>query len=570
MPSLVPVSGAPISSLGDASSIDHPFPPVRGQVIAMVAYPYDPSIEVDIPGPPFPIGALPEEDDYLSYPLPGGTATVVAATEGFTSRPGDSPAHKWFAPLMANAFSFRVNLFNGIEPGASTRNGGPGGGEIEFADPAGRLDDAVSLGWAGRTVEIWRGPREAPFASYSRVAKLTSDGWTGLTALGKSLRLRDNQARLYSTPLVAATYAGTGGIDGDAGVKGRLKPQSYGYVFQVDPPLIDSANLIYQWHDRAVSAVITVKIGGVAWTNMGDHATYAALVAATLTNGQFATCNALGIFRLGGTPSHPVRVEGQGDVYDGVYASTRAAIVRRIATTRGALPIIADEIDDASFTALDAAQPAECGWHWNATLTVGDALDQIMQGVAGWWDIGLDARLSVKQLSEPSSTPDLVIDFDKAHPAGEPSREEDAPPRARTRVVWRQNYAPQDASQLTGSAQESAADQQLYGEPFRFGEREDSGVRVLWPTAREPIVIANYRNEVDADTESQRQQSLFGVKRERWNVPVSIDPFAAVRGITVEIRNWNRYGFGTSRRFRCVGVSTSGVDGITAVLSLWG
>lgn len=544
-----------------------PFAPKAGMVLAMLAWPFDPNVMQDVPGPPFPIGVLPNED-LFSFTVPGGTRTVAAATDGFRAKPTDTPAHAWFPPLLANAFSFKVNMFLGIEPGASSRGAGPGGGEIEFNDPEGRLDAAVGMGWAGRVLEIWRGLPDRPFAEYTRVARLTSDGWSGLTEESKSLRLRDNQARLYGTALVATSYAGTGGIDGDAGVKGRLKPQSYGYVFQVEPVLIDTANLIYQWHDRRVHGVLSVRIGGFAWDDLGDHATYADLVAASLTNGEFATCNALGIFRLGGDPTHPVRVEGQGDALGGVYAETRGQIVRRIATTRGMLPILdPGEIDTDSFDALDIVQPAECGWNFNSAVNGGEALDAIMQGVAGWWDIGLDGRLKVQQLEEPAETADMVIDCATAALAGKPSREEDAPPRAKTRVVWQFNYAVQDRSQLGEGA--TPEDLQLYGEPARYGEREQSGVRTLYPMAREPVIASNYRYESDADDEAAREQALFRVKRERWFFPVHIDPFADVRGITVEVRNWNRYGFGASRKMRCIGITT-GVDGITATLVLWG
>jgi len=553
------------------------FAPKLDHVLAMVAYPFDPTIVTAIPGPPFPIG-LPgwplADPDLFSYDLPGGTRVVLAAGEGFVTNAGDLLPHQWFAPLVADGFNFTDSLFDGIDPAEGRSGTGEGGGgELKFNDVEGRLDRIVQVaGWDGRAVELWRGKRGAPFSAFQRVAVLTSDGWTGLNRSTKSLKIRDRQARLYGTPLVGATYAGTGGIDGDAGAKGNLKPWAFGYVFGVEPVVFDAANLLAQWHCRPVHAVLNLFVGGNPWTNMGDYPTLAALIAAAAgwANGQFGTCNALATVRYGAVPSHPVRIEGQGDKYGGVYAGTRGAIVRRIATTCGMLPMRdPDDIDTASFATLDLVQPGECGWHWKGDISIGAALDEMMTGCAGWWDVGLDGKLSVAQLEEPSSTPDLIIDAATANLAGEPTREDDLPPRAKTRVGWQRNYAPLSSSDLTGAANASAATQRLFGDEWRYAQRENSGVRVLYPKAREVTIAGNYRNEADADAEAQRQQALFSKKRERWTFPTHVDALAALKNKTVRVDNWNRYEFGAARSLRSLGL-TAGSRAVTAGLMLWG
>lgn len=550
------------------------FAPKLGHVLAMVAYPYDPSIAASVPGPPFPIGLPAWPLGYpslFSYTVPGGTRSVLAATEGFTTAPGDPLPHQWFAPLVADGFNFEWLLFDSIEPGES-RGASASGGELRFSDAEGRFDALVrQLGWDGRTVELWRGPRGAAFAAFEKVAVLTCDGWTGLGRASKSMKIRDRKARLYGAPLVGASFAGSGGLDGDAGAKGKLIPWSFGYVFGVEPVVFDTANLLARWHARQVQGVIDLTVGGVSWTDMGDYPDLAALLAAASgwANGQFGTCNLYGVVRYGAVPSHPVRIEGQGDALGGVYADTRGEIVRRIATSCGMLPLRDPaEIDTASFAALETAQPGECGWHWNAKITIGDALDEIMAGVAGWWDVGLDGMLSAAQLEAPADVPDLVLDATQPMP-GEPVAEDDAPPRAKTRIGWQRNYAPLSASQLTGAANASLATQQLFAESLRFAQAEQSNVRILHPKATEPDVLANYRDEADAQAEANRQQALFGSKRERWTWPAHIDALAPLRGITVRVDNWDRYAFGGSRSFRSVGL-TAGPRAVTAGLVLWG
>ncbi|HJQ55910.1 MAG TPA: hypothetical protein VJ890_03335 [Vineibacter sp.] len=549
--------------------------PKREQVLALVAYPYDPAIMTTVPGPPKPMGTPAWPLGYpslFSYSVPGGIKTVFAATEGFVTGPADPNPHQWFANIVADGFNFQAVAFAGVDPAYEARGGQDSGGIIEFSDLEGRWDSwARILGWDGRTVELWRGKRGAAFSTFIKVAVLTTDGWATLNRAGKSLKLRDRKARLYGTPLVGATYAGTGGIDGDAAAKGRFRPWSVGYVFGVEPFVYDSANLLCQWHSRAVHGVLNLYVGGVAWTNKGDFPDLAALIAAAASwvNGEFGTCNALATVRYGAVPSHPVRLEGQGDKHGGSYASSRFDIVRRLATTTGMLPLQDPaEIDTAAFTALNAADGAECGWHWDGAISVGDALDEIMRGCAGWWDIGLDGKLTVARFEAPSGTPDLVLDATQPLP-GEPSMEVDQPPRAKTRVGWQRNYAVLANNQLTGSALASAATQRLFGEPMRWAQAEDTGVRVVHPKATEPEIFGGYRLEAAAQAEANRQQALFGQKLERWSWPAHVDALAPLRNITVRVDNWDRYAFGASRSFRCAGF-VAGPRAQTATLMLVG
>lgn len=534
--------------------------PALGKALVMLARPFDPAAEVAIPGPPFPIGVL-ADPETLTFTDYGETTVVLAATDGFTSRPDDDPAHTWFGPHLADGFNFANRLFPGIEPTGDRASAG--GGNLKLADPEGRLDAAMLLGWDGREIELWRGDIGAAFADYQRVARLTSAGWGGVSRREKNLKLRDQQARLYGTALLGEAWDGSGG---ESGSTARLKPFSVGWVWNVEPVLFDPANLVYGWHVRAVDGVEWLKVGGVSWTDVGDYPDYAALIAVSLTSGQFATCNAKGYVRLGGEPAFPVRLTGRGDAYGG-YTDTRAGIVRRLACTRGAPPLSeTDDLDLGAFSSLAIAQPFSCGWHFNSAISIGAALDGIMAGIAGWWTVGLDGLLAPAQLELPGATADLVIDCaDSEVLIGEPTWDEWLVPRLLTRIGYQFNNAPMGAADLAG---EVAADTQLYGDAMSLTPpTEVQGVRALWPTARDVTVASNFKDRAAALGEQARQRALFGTQRQPWVFPVAIDPFAPVLNKTVEVRNLNRLGFGASTMTRCIGV-TAGAGAITANLVL--
>jgi hypothetical protein len=532
---------------GDATAAD--LRPRAGQALLMVAYPYDVGISVSVQGPPFPFGTV-------AWPMgnvisvPGSTRQVMAGTEGFTSRPTDSPARTWVAPLVDDPFNFAGELYPGVDPVTATGAGKAGFGEIKMKDAEGRFDRWVDLGWDGRRVEIWRGPRtSSQLADYTRVAVLTAADWKDLSDGDKSLMIRDQQDLLYASSLLGRTYGGTGGIDGDSGVTGGQVPQSYGFVFNVPPVLIDAANLVLQWHDRIVYAVVDLRVGGVSWTNMGDYPTYAALVAASLTNGQFATCNALGLVRLGAQPAFGVRIDGQGDAYGG-YTDTRAGIMRRIACTRGPIPLRdSDDLDLSSFSALAIAQPATIGCHVRNQLSVGQALDGIMAGVCGQWWIDFDGKLNVAQFDGPSSLADIVIDLDTAAGPGRPVLVDRIAPRVITRVGYQFNYGPQDPSDIAGAV---AADQKLYGDEWRYSQASTDSARTARPSAREVFVPGYFKLKASADAECARQQAIAHEPLRRWRLPARVDPFAKLLGKTIGIKGWNRYGAIAQRNYRCV------------------
>lgn len=543
------------------------YAPPQGLALAMVAYPFDPAAEVTLLYPPYPAGMI-DVPDGPGITVTGALTTVTASTHGYNSRGGDTPAHTHFPPVMAEGFNFGVELFRGIDPAGSDGRDG-GAGEVRIIDPGGELDDAVTdYAWDGRDLELWRGEKTAAFSTWERVARMTTEGVLYDTR-EKRIRLRDLQWRLYGVELLADKYDGTGGINGDSGVIGQPRMQAYGRVFNMEPRLIDATNRVYQWHDRAVNSVTALRDGATAIVIDGDSADLTALLAASIATGHARTCNALGLVRLGAVTFYGLRLDGQGDaasVNGFTYVESRGAIARRLATSRGATPLReTDQLDLGSFVQMDALQPAATGFVFDGSISIGAAIDQVLQGCLGFFFVGLDGKMVVDHLREPDTAPDFIIE----HPADT----ETAPqmiawqaPRRQTRVGWRHNVAPQQPEAL-GSATET--EQRLYSQEWSFAVSTDDVVRTRYPTAPDATIAGGYALEANASGEAARQQVLLGVRRERWRMGVRLDPFARVLGDTVQVEGFTRLGWTNPRRFRVVGVTAEASRGVVT-LDLWG
>lgn len=105
----------------------------------------------------------------------------------------------------------------------------------------------------------------------------------------------------FSAKVLSATYAGTGGIEGGGDIKGKVKPLAIGWPKNVEPVLINAVDSVYQFSAYgAIEAVTALYERGSSFgAATADYADYAALVAATIAPGKWATCLAQGLVRLG-------------------------------------------------------------------------------------------------------------------------------------------------------------------------------------------------------------------------------------------------------------------------------
>ncbi|MCF8533050.1 MAG: hypothetical protein K9G48_08610 [Reyranella sp.] len=541
----------------------------RGKDLLLIVEPADPASGVAL-GPYGPLGT----PVWPEAPEPGGgewgwngarTTIALAMTTPRSTRNDDTPAATFIDGVLPASANFGSALFDGVDPMSRSR---PTVGEIVLIDPDGLLDYLLDYVWDGAPVTVKRGDRGTPLSTWETVAHFTAKALVP-DYDEKKIALRDLGWQLQGF-LHNEYYAGTGGLEGDPSLKGRWKPWGLGYNFHVEPLLLNSQYQIFQWNLTSSSTVFAFKHGGVALLFDADYPTFEALRDAAIPSGYYGTCLAHSLARPNVDLEFGVRVDFIGDAstaYGHPQPTTRAAIARRIATTRGLSRLDdAAQIDMTAFARVENRHSAPVGWHFSEPMTKADALDLVMAGILGWWKIRPDGRLAIGYVGSPVIGAALSIDF-KSDGMGKPRMVATSPPRAGTHVSWRTNAAPQSRSELALSIDDETA--AILGQEARYAQALSPAVSTLYPTAR-VVVVANsgFWFAADSNTEAARQQGILEIERNRWQWEMMIDPFIDLTGIVASIIGVNRLGFGESKPLLSVGIDTQGTSQVT--LDWWG
>ena len=525
-------------------------------IFVLRATPYDPAQLITVTGLPHPSGVPVEGPEFTVI---GGERTVYLSDRGYHTKPTEAPANTILEGRLVSPYNFAVSLFDGDEPGPNAQGGF---GEITARNGDGGLDSWLGYGWDGRTIEVLAGLDGFELSEFATIFRGTAQGIEA-DEQDLTLRLRDRRF-IFDRPIQTEIYGGAGGLDGDANLAGQGRPMAFGRVRNVEPVIIDEAQLVYQVHDGPINAVDAVRDRGVPLVLQGDVPD---VFAATVTAGQYVTDLARGVFRLGAAPAGLVTADVEGDALGG-YTATTAGIVRRIATTRlgGDSLDPAAEVDGAAFAALDVAQPAKVGYYVRAGgQSASDVLNALLAGIGGWWTFLRDGRLSVARLEEPG-VPTFTLDASQV--AGSPSITRlPAPlPAWRTRVGWRPMWRVQGAEEVAGSV--AAADKALFANQRRFATSKDESVRTRRRLARDVEVAAFFDDEADAAAEAARRAALFGPDRLRFQVPLRPQLFKLSLGQTVAA-GLSRLGLSNDRRFVITGKTEDAATGDVTV-DLWG
>jgi hypothetical protein len=169
------------------------------------------------------------------------------------------------------------------------------------------------------------------------------------------------------------TYAGTGGLEGPDELEGTVKPLLLGAPRFAPGVLIDAVNNVYQL--SAYGAIEAVEAAydrlSCLGASSGDHADLTALLAASIANGSWATCLALGLVRLGAPPDGQVCFHVRGDAVGG-WSRVPGALVNRIATIAGGT------VASTSLSTINSTRP------YNLSLAIVDQITprELIQSIA--------------------------------------------------------------------------------------------------------------------------------------------------------------------------------------------
>ncbi len=209
----------------------------------------------------------------------------------------------------------------------------------------------------------------------------------------------------FEKDVLALTYAGTGDAEGGQDLKGRLKPWIFGRALNVEPILVNSVDSVVQFSAYPVQGISALYERGASFgPSIGNYPTYAALVAANIPAGKWATCHALGMARLGAPPYGVITGDVDGDNTSGFLRRT-GAIIQRVATARG---VAAALIDTASLNALDAAVPYDINLVLTEQISVLDLARRLARPCNA--QAGLDFQGRLFAVRPTIATPALTLD----------------------------------------------------------------------------------------------------------------------------------------------------------------
>lgn len=430
---------------------------------------------------------------------------LYTATAEFATKATDTLPNQPFFGALDQPLQFRRSLLGGNEIGVFTI----GDGLLEINNTDGTYDYLIGTNYSvdGRSIVVKIGRLTDSYDDYVTIFSGTAADWT-IDETAVHVILRDNSYKL-TVPAQPSNYGGTGGSDGGSDLTGKRKPRSFGVVLNVQPPLVEPAQLIYQVNDGPVQSIDAVYDRGSALSIDSDFVDYASLAGAPTAPGFFSTCLAFGYFKLGSLPAGTVTADVQGDKTGGTYVSTTGTIVRRILASSA----LVDPTDlyVSSFTALEVAQSAVVGY-WlgpDDTHTVADVIGDLMAGIGGWGGFRRDGTFEVNVFVKPLGTSVAVASYDRSDILDikrEPLPSSLTPQPWRHRVAYQRAWTTQ--TDLAGGV--DVTRKAFVVEPFRLATASDASVLTSHPFAKDPDPIQSYFNtQAAAQAEANRRLTLY-------------------------------------------------------------
>jgi hypothetical protein len=483
-----------------------------------------------------------------------GVETLRLATTTIVTRPTDVPANTPYQGAITDVGSLVRQIFAG---GATTGQPSVSYGYVEIANLDGRFDAWLDYGFDGRAFRLKAlRSKGAPVAGAETIFVGTLAGIDGSDAMrALRLRVRDRLAEL-NRPLLTARYAGTtisGSLstaEGDADLKDKVKPRVFGRVLNAPAVAANRFRLLYQWSAGPVAA-LAVYDGGLALTPTVDYPTLSSLLAGTLTGGQYATCLAQGIARLGGAPEFTVTA----DVTEGVALADRSAarVVGRILDAMG----VADR-DEASFAALHAAAPAEVGVHVTEEDKGLDVVARVLDSVGAALVPSTTGAMRLVRLQVPSGAPvktirarDIVGGSEAIALAVGAKGEGEGVPAYRVILTHGRVWQTLSGTELAGAV---AAERRAYLETAeREAKAESAAVLAVHPLAPEIKIETLLLDAADAAAEATRRLAIYGARRDRASIPLVFDEGSAVDLGDVVAIDHPRFGWAGGKLLQVLG-----------------
>lgn len=501
---------------------------------------------------------------------------IYAATEEFASKPTDSRPNYPYLGTLEKAIRFDRSILNSDGIGQVT----VGWGEMELNNMEKNYDYlAESYALDGRNIILKVGVAEDGYDNFFTIFDLTMKGGHIDQDVFR-ISLRDHLYKL-ETPLVTEVYGGAGNLDGDESLKGKRKPLALGENYFVTPQelVMLPAVPLYQFSTGPSEAITAVYDNAIPLTpaTVTDYPTSAALLAATdgiqgsgadIEAGEYATCLAESLIRLGGRPVGTVTCDIKGLKVDGIYQDTTVGIIRSIVKKTD--PAV--RFSDVSLTETDAAQPAVIGYYLETgeDANTADVVADLIRGIGGWAGYRRDGVFEARIFTLPDGPPVArYSDIDIIEFSREKMPDALEPPPWRYRFMWGRNNTVMPnliVDPGAGLTEERVA---FLKESYRLATSSSARalqIKADHPLAQDPEERESFfRDEAPAQAEADRQLNLFSQPNSIYKVTLHGVPFIHDIGDIIEV-TYPRFDAQTGKALRIIAISEDTDENDTEIL----
>jgi hypothetical protein len=511
---------------------------------------------------------------YTAEIIPTSGSPVYVATEEYETLISDSRPSIAFHGTLAKAPSFKWSIKNGDGFGGISSGFGP----LNLNNASGEYDGLLTTPMDGALVVVKMGWRGISYDRFVPIVIGLVDGKPEDDGESLTINFKDDNKRL-EIPASPNVYGGTGGIDGDANVKGKRKPLLLGVCANVTAVLIDATKLIYQIHDGSIDDVTAVYDRGVALPLYANYSDYSSLAAATaITPGDYGKCNSQGVIRLGAKPDGLVTVSASGAKSNGLVAgansgdpiSDTARIIHYLITNSGANIVV----DTASVITVAVTQGAAIGYFIGPddNKTLRQAIDDLLLGIGGYAGFRADRSFNIGIFTLPTGA--VVGDFTQNDWYGKvqcvalPSSYA-VPPR-RVFAAYSHNFTQQSDIDATVDAGTQTLRKDQYSTAVSNDTVTTAAITAAYPNSTDSDVIPSwFVNASDAIAEANRMLVLKGgAARRLLRVDLNEKAFVVSPGMVERLTDTSsvpRYGLGTPTSLTVVEIENGFDDGVISV-----
>lgn len=510
------------------------------------------------------------------------------ATKSFSSAPSATPANTFYDGRIVDVGSLQFSLgqSGGVFTKASVSETA-----ADLANVDGVLDRWLGYGFDGRRYTlIWLTGAAQNIVSRGVVQGLASSDASKVLRLN----MRDRLAEL-NKPLLTRRYLGTTTsrgptAEGSANMAGTIVPYYFGaptvmsgqvgaYLSSSVPGLlVNEFNLLYQFCGNAASSLVLFD-GGVPLIPTADYGDLSSLIAIPLVSGQYATCLAQGIARLGGLPIKTITA----NVTEGATTSLRSAarVSQRMLALMTAIPNA--DIDSSTFDALHAFNPAEVGTYINDERTALDALNKVLESPGAAIlpnDVGMFQAVWIDDPALGTSVATYTLrDCLNTRASFQlfqgPTSEGDGVPAYSVALTWGKVWRTMTVGDLAGDPTSptdpvgGSARRDFLSLASHPSQIDDTSIKAAHLFAAQLAGDTLFANKADADAETLRRLNLNKVRRDRIVWPVPLDDAAGIQIGNVVTIDIPRFGYDGGKKMRVTGRNPDFTRRIMS-LSLWG